>query len=375
MSTSENNHPVTRFCPVSQLESRSVSWLWPERLAVRKLSILDGDPGLGKSLVTLDVCARLSTGQPFPDGSPSPGPANSVVLASEDEGEDTIRPRLAALGADLDRVYVPRAEDLSIPLRLPSQTDGLAAEVARVGARLVVIDPIMAFFEPRVQINNDQSVRWALYPLAQLARKYECAIWLVRHLSKRGSARAVYRGGGSIGLSGACRSVWLIAPEPSPGSRRVLAHVKNNLGPLQPSLAFETRKREDGTAALVWQGVTHWSADDLLGLPARQPPSCPREAACEFLTAFLQPDPRTSQEIWAEAEKLGLSEATLYRAKLKLEIRSEPVRRDGRLVSYWLLRGQELPAGVRPDDAPPSLEPWLAPLREQFPPPTPIDDL
>src|SRR5438477_12129013 len=92
--------------PASEIVARPVAWLWPGRLALGKLAMLDGDPGVGKSLVTLDLCARLSTGQPFPDGSSGPGPCNSLVLDAEDDGEDTVRPRLQALGADLDRVFV-----------------------------------------------------------------------------------------------------------------------------------------------------------------------------------------------------------------------------------------------------------------------------
>src|SRR5215467_13451343 len=96
--------------PVSQLASRTLEWLWPGRLALGKLAILDGDPDLGKSLVTLDLCTRLSRGLPFPDGSPSPGPANALVFNGEDDGEDTIRPRLQTLGADLDRVFVEQLD-------------------------------------------------------------------------------------------------------------------------------------------------------------------------------------------------------------------------------------------------------------------------
>jgi RecA-family ATPase len=124
-----------------------VSWLWLWQLGLGKLAILDGDPGLGKSLVALDLCARLSTGRPFPDGSPGPGPASSIVLNGEDGEEDTIGPRLESLGADLDRVFVlGRGEDESAPLRFPAQVDLLEAAIAQAGAKLVVIDPILAFF-------------------------------------------------------------------------------------------------------------------------------------------------------------------------------------------------------------------------------------
>src|SRR5881227_1267701 len=115
--------PTTASLPwvraVSQLTARPVTWLWPGRLALGKLNILDGDPGLGKSLVALDLCARLSTGRPFPDGGPGPGVGNALVLNGEDGAEDTVRPRLQALGADLERVFVLAqvAEGTGEPLR------------------------------------------------------------------------------------------------------------------------------------------------------------------------------------------------------------------------------------------------------------------
>src|SRR4051812_36822909 len=93
-----------RIAVASRLIPRRLSWLWPGRLALGKLAMLDGDPGLGKSLLALDLCARLSTGRPMPDGSPGPGVCNSLYLNAEDDGRDTIQPRLLALGADLNRI-------------------------------------------------------------------------------------------------------------------------------------------------------------------------------------------------------------------------------------------------------------------------------
>src|SRR5437588_9751518 len=97
---------LSSFPRASGISQASVSWLWPGWLPRGKLTLFEGDPGLGKSLVTLDLCARLSTGRPFPDGSTGLGPANSIVLNGEDGVEDTIRPRLQALEADLERVFV-----------------------------------------------------------------------------------------------------------------------------------------------------------------------------------------------------------------------------------------------------------------------------
>src|SRR5436305_823426 len=106
MSESPTNNPALPVRPLSQLTSRTFTWLWPGRLALGKLALLEGDPGLGKSVVTLDLCTRLSTGRPMPDGSPGLAPSNVIILNAEDNEEDTIRPRLQAMGADLDRVFV-----------------------------------------------------------------------------------------------------------------------------------------------------------------------------------------------------------------------------------------------------------------------------
>jgi hypothetical protein len=100
MTLHPGTDPSLHARPISQLTPRPVTWLWLNQLALGKLAILDGDPGLGKSLLTLDLCARLSTGRPFPDGSPGPGVSNALVLNAEDSAADTIRPRLQALGAD-----------------------------------------------------------------------------------------------------------------------------------------------------------------------------------------------------------------------------------------------------------------------------------
>src|SRR5688572_2429946 len=100
-----------RLQPSSQVQSRPIDWLWLYRLAFGKLAILDGDPSLGKSFIALDLCARLSTGRPMPDGSPGPGIANCMYLFAEDGKADTVRPRLTRLGADHDRVLLPNLDD------------------------------------------------------------------------------------------------------------------------------------------------------------------------------------------------------------------------------------------------------------------------
>jgi RecA-family ATPase len=185
--TNGNISTPLRVRSAGTLAPREVTWLWSCWLAEGKLAILDGDPGLGKSLITLDLCARLSSGRPMPDNSPGPGgPVNCLILNAEDGAEDTINHRLRALDAQGDRVFVVERDEIdwAEPIRLPSQIGALEQVIARHEASLVVIDPVMAFLEPRIQINNDQSVRQALYPLQRLAALHRCAVLLVRHLNK-----------------------------------------------------------------------------------------------------------------------------------------------------------------------------------------------
>jgi RecA-family ATPase len=144
-------------------------------MARGKLSMFDGDPELGKSLITLDLCARLTTGRPLPDGSPALEPSNVIVLNGEDTAMDTIAPRLRAAGANLDRVFIFHKDflDRSGPFRLPTHTTILDHALQDTHAVLVVLDPIVAFLDTCIQIVSDRSVRLALAPLADLAAQLD----------------------------------------------------------------------------------------------------------------------------------------------------------------------------------------------------------
>jgi hypothetical protein len=373
MSEMRSPDPTPCFCLASNLAPRCVEWLWPGRLALGKLAILEGDPGLSKSFLALDLCARLSSGRPWPDDTAAPAPAACVFLNGEDGAEDTLGPRLRALGADLGRIFIldRQEDDGTPPFSLPAQVAALEALVARTQARLVVIDPIMAFFGPGVNPASDQSIRRALAPLATLARRCDCVILLIRHLNKVGRGRALYRGLGSIGLVGACRSAWLVAEEPGGSARRVLAQVKNNLAPPQPSLAFEIEQGPNGSAMLHWLGPVAASADVLLAQERLTRELAPCETASAFLSEVLADGPVAAREIWRRAEQEGISLRTLRRARQTLEVSSVRMRVDGRFGNYWSLPEH----GPPPEDDLDSLEEWLRPLRERYPPSTPLDDL
>jgi hypothetical protein len=351
-----------------------VRWLWPGRLALGKLALLDGDPDLGKSLLTLDLCARLTRGLPFPDGAPGPGPANVVVLSAED-GVDTVRPRLQALGADLDRVFV-HAPDAGRdePIRIPTNLAPLNEVVGDTKARLVVFDPVMSFLHPGVLCASDSSVRQGLLPLADLAQRHQSAVMMQRHLNKYASNRSLYRGLGSIAFLAMCRSGYLVGRDPQQPSQCVFAQVKNNLAPPQPSLAYRIDGGKDGSVSFTWLGPSPFTADQLLTRPQGRAPK-PRQHAADLLAELLEAGPRTSREIWESCQQHHLSERTVNRAKDELFIRSLRRREDGKWVTYWLLPSQSLPNPPSAENGPADLEPWLGPLREEFPPLTPLDEV
>jgi putative DNA primase/helicase len=355
--------------PVSQVQPRQVDWLWPGRLALGKLALLEGDPDLGKSFLALDLCARLSTNRPMPDGSPAPGPANSLYLFVEDGGDDTIRPRLARLGADMERIFIPKLQGDESAWALPRDLPKLRAVLAECRPRLVVFDPVLAFLDAKVQCYNEQSLRRLLTPLARLAEETHCAFLLLRHLNKAVAMRALYRGVASIAFTAACRSVWLAARLPGGEGRCVLAQQKNNLAARQPSLAYEVAAGPGSEPELRWHGEVDWSAARVL--EHRRPrPAGRRDEATAFLRSFLADTPKTSRQVWAAAAKLGLTESTLRRAAAKIPLTYHNVWLDDDRLTYWLLPGQTPP----PADPATDLEPWLAPLRERYPAASPLDE-
>jgi hypothetical protein len=200
---------------------------------------------------------------------------------------------------------------------------------------------------------------------------------MVRHLNKTGAGQAVYRGGGSIAFLAACRSGWLIARAPDAPDRCILAQVKNNLAPPQPSLAYSVQLQDDAPPVLSWLGTSSMTADQLVSSQTHKPP-LPSKLDCarDFLKAFLADGPRTTREIWPVSRELRLARRTLQRARKALQIRTIRVRPNSpKRECYWLLPDQVLPSTIPPEDVEVDLEPWFAAAREQYNETTPLDDL
>ncbi len=291
--------------------------LWGNYIFLGKVNMFDGDPGLGKSTATVDIAARVTTHRPMPDGSRSDleGPASVLILSAEDGAGGTIRTRLEAAGADLERVIIWDCnidDDGSEMLpSLPEDTGLMAELIQRHNVAMLTIDPIMAYLGAKTNSYRDQDVRRALAPLAKVGEATGAAIVLVRHLNKAMGGSSIYRGGGSIGIVGAARSGLLAAKHPDDENRRILASTKCNLGPPPPSLAYRLEGHTNGAGYVVWEGVTTHTADALVSQPQGDEERTARDEAHEFLRDVLAVGPVASRRMCSD--KHGMRASTKRR--------------------------------------------------------------
>jgi len=308
---------------LSDVSSRPVEWLFPGRIPLGKLTLISGDPGVGKSFLTLDMAARVSLGAPFPGQNRSSQPPGTAILFSaEDDVEDTIKPRLEAAGADSSRIIavngvewstadetVTGSRSFSLERDLP-ELKKLLAEMP--DTLLVVIDPISAYCG-KTDSHNNAEVRAMLAPLAALAAEYHVAIVCVTHLAKRARGNAVYRSMGSLAFAAAARAVWYVSKDRDDPARRLMLPVKMNLCPDPTGMEY---RLVDGR--LEWEEEPiQMTADDALAAASERSGSDPteREHAAEWLRDLLSAGPLPSLEVQEQARECGFSMATIRRAK------------------------------------------------------------
>ena len=331
---------------ISEVEREQVRWLWPGRIALGKLTILDGDPGLGKSTLAYDLAARLTSGRALPTGEPSER-GGVIILSTEDGLGDTIRPRLETAGADLTRCLaiqsLPDASESNldktserVPI-IPDDLPLLGEGARRVEARLLVIDPLMAHLGAKTNAYKDADVRRALAPLTRFAEEHALAVVVIRHLNKMSGGSPLYRGGGSIGLIGAARSGLLVGRDPMDESRLVLASVKSNLARKPDSLAFRvvSSPADADVPVVVWEGACDLGAADLLGSPSNGRERSATEEAEAWLEAVLAESPFPAAKVYDLAEEAGIAKRTLKRAKRSLGVVAERVVGLGS-GGYWV---------------------------------------
>jgi hypothetical protein len=311
---------------LSDVEAETVEWLWRGYIPLGKITMLEGDPGLGKSMLTLNLAATVTgTNKWLPDGSLTEVDGGAVIVSLEDGLGDTIRPRLDAIkGANLTRIHslaeVPDADGSTRPISLPDDLWRIKTAIAKVNAKLVILDPLAAMLDAKHNINSDQDVRRALAPLAILASNTGCAIMILRHLGKQGERSAVYRGAGSIGVIGAARAGLLVAKSPDdPDHERIFSQTKSNLGRPMPSLSYRIKENIDnGVGYVVWGGESSYSADQLVNQRADEAPALAE--AVKFLRTLLADGPVTAVRGDEEATAAGIANVTLRRARKRLGI-------------------------------------------------------
>ncbi len=257
---------------LSDVEMQEVHWLWEKRIPLGKLTILDGDPGMGKSLLAIALAASVSTGHPMPDGTPVTQ-GGVILIAPEDDASDTLKPRLTAAGGNPSHVLllntlVSLDEKKKLltdrPFSLSTDLAVLEAAITRTNARLVILDPLMAVLGHSIDASRDQDIRAVFTPLSQLAERIGCAILIIRHLSKGASENALYRGAGSIGIIASARVGLLVAQHPYEENKRILATTKNNLSKKAPNLTYQVVENPSGIPYIQWLGENNSTLSALL---------------------------------------------------------------------------------------------------------------
>ena len=293
-----------------------------EMIPKRSQTILFGPAGLGKTTYAIGVAAKVTRG----DLPGIDGPRNVLISSQEDELEGVMAPRALAAGADLDRIYFIDA------LSLPSKVGALEAVAKSLDAALVIIDPIAAHLDSNVDSHNDASTRKALAPIAKLAADLNLAVLTIAHPNKATGGRGLSRLSGSGGFGNAARSVLVFGadpadPEGEAGGKRIIGHLKCNVGKRGPSISAEIDtveiETEDGPVEqtrLRIIGTSTLAADDLLDSPSSEERSR-RDEAREFLLEALAGSSVSAKDLRAAAEDAGVSWRTVESVKKELGIK------------------------------------------------------
>ena len=326
------NEPNLKLINMEQVEIEKIDWLLYPFIPFGKVTIVQGDPGEGKTTMVLQIIAKLTKGEAvLPSGSDEPAlegktmalePVNVIYQTAEDGLGDTIKPRLLSAGADCSRVMVIDDNDQALTM----MDARLEEAIIKTKARLVVLDPIQGFLGAAVDMHRANEIRPLMKRLAVLAEKYHCAIILIGHMNKNSNGKSSYRGLGSIDFQAAARSVLIVGRIKDEPEIRVVCHVKSSLAPEGKSIAF----RLDKDTGFEWIGEYDISADDLLSGENRGQKI---RSAKEFLKEVLASGSVAQTKVAEEAESRGIKKKTLWNAKKELEIDSVKIGNQW----FWML--------------------------------------
>jgi len=325
-----NGHKQGQSIALDGITPKPIQWLHPGRIPKGKITILAGDPDVGKTFLTLDIAARVSTGNRWPDGAEN-HPGNVLILSAEDDLADTIVPRLQHAGANLSRIYALQsltrydAQNDTTQEVIPTLTNDIEALREEISIRepaLLIIDPINAYL-PGIDTHRDAELRAKIFaPLKNLAEEFELACVCVMHLNKSGSQSAKHRVSGSVAYVAASRATWLITTDKNDPTRKLMLPIKFNIGPKPDGLAYKIVQNPAGHPVLAWEDEpVDIDVDE--ALQPEQTHSSEREAVKEFLIEILENGPVPQKEIFEEAKGFEFAKRTLYRAKKDLKIESK----------------------------------------------------
>ena len=312
--------------PLEEIKPEPIRWLWPNRIARGKLTLIAGDPKLGKSLLTADLTARITAGHPWPVDGTTP-PRGSVIFASaEDDAADTIRPRLEAARADISRVHILEAVVDADPetLEIRERMFNLKRDIQRLDDELrdlgdvvaVIIDPVTAYLGG-TNSHTNSDVRELLAPLSKLAGKHGVAVIAVSHLNKGGSTNALYRVSGSLAFTATARGCWLVAKDQDDDTRRLLLPSGSNIAPDIGGLAYRINTKQTSVGEMA---VIEWEPDmvEVDASEALQPDSeerTERHEAADWLRDLLWDGRMTAGEVQKAAKSAGFAWRTVQRAR------------------------------------------------------------
>ena len=328
----KRNEPNLKLINMEQVEIEKIDWLLYPFIPFGKVTIVQGDPGEGKTTMVLQIIAKLTKGEAvLSSGSDEPAleaktvdlePVNVIYQTAEDGLGDTIKPRLLSAGADCSRVMVIDDNDQALTM----MDARLEEAIIQTKARLVVLDPIQGFLGTAVDMHRANEIRPLMKRVAVLAEKYHCAIILIGHMNKNSNGKSSYRGLGSIDFQAAARSVLIVGRIKDEPEIRVVCHVKSSLAPEGKSIAF----RLDKDTGFEWIGEYDISADDLLSGDNRGQKI---HEAKEFLKEILVSGSVAQTKVAEEAESRGIKKKTLWNAKKELEIESVKIGNQW----FWML--------------------------------------
>lgn len=325
----QNNGHRPELIYLDTIETQELTFLWYPYIPLGKLTLLEGDPGVGKSWIMLAVTTAISQGHGLP---PNFGPNDigyTLIASAEDGLADTIKPRLALMQAETSNIC---AIDGLFTLD-DTGFEILEGYIKQVKPILVIIDPLVAYLSGEMDINKANQVRYATARLARSAEKYNLAMVAVRHLTKGSSVKPLYRGLGSIDFTASARSVLLSGHDPESPETRGIVHIKSNLSPKGDPIGFKiTRER-----AFEWLTSSTLTADQILA--AGKGDTSALNVVKTFLMDALGGGEQLARDIYTEADNLGISKATLNRARLELKVvsynQAEPGKRG---AGKWYMR-------------------------------------